>query len=190
MANIDKKRKFSAADLAKCALFVVLMIVSAYISVPFIPMPLTFQTAICVLAMLLLGARRAALAMGCYLVLGIIGVPVFSKGGGFWYVSEPSFGYIIGYVVSVLVAGFVVRYDKKITFKRAFFASLLAVAIDYFIGIVYFSIIWKLVLKSSGLLFAVLTYNLSFIIKDIALCAIASFIAVKTLPLLKGKLNK
>ena len=76
----SEKKVSAAQELAKCAIFVVLMTVAAYIKIPFWPVPLSFQTVICVLAGLLLGWKYGALSMLCYLMLGLVGVPVFTKG--------------------------------------------------------------------------------------------------------------
>ena len=72
--------------LAECALFVVLMVVSAYIQIPFPLVPLSFQTVVAVLAGLLLGAGWGAAAIGVYIFMGLVGLPVFTGGGGFSYV--------------------------------------------------------------------------------------------------------
>ena len=76
-----------AAELAKCAVFVVLMVVAAKISIPFYPVALTFQTVVAVLAGLLLGPKYGSAAMAVYVFIGLIGLPVFTSGGGFVYVA-------------------------------------------------------------------------------------------------------
>lgn len=76
----SEKKVSAAQELAKCAIFVVLMTVAAYIKIPFWPVPLSFQTVICVLAGLLLGWKYGALSMLCYLMLGSSACPYSRKG--------------------------------------------------------------------------------------------------------------
>ena len=72
---MEKTKKIStkliAADIAECALFVALMTAGANISIPFFPVPLTFQTVLSVLAGLLLGWKKGAISMAVYCVAGL-----------------------------------------------------------------------------------------------------------------------
>lgn len=94
-----------AAELAKCAVFVVLMVVAAKISIPFYPVALTFQTVVAVLAGLLLGPKYGSAAMAVYVFIGLVGLPVFTSGGGFVYVVQVTFGYTIGFIAAAFAAG-------------------------------------------------------------------------------------
>ena len=103
-------RKSITKDLVYIAIFVALMVVfTLYVSIPFYPVPLTFQTVICVLAGLLLGAVRGSIAMLVYVFMGfVLSLPVFAGGkGGFSMVFSPTFGYIIGFPVASFVAGII-----------------------------------------------------------------------------------
>lgn len=171
-------KQSKSSNLAKCAIAVVLACVSARICIPIATMPITFQTAVCVLISLILGSKYAFISMACYLLLGLIGIPVFVKGGGLWYVSELSFGYILGYLPTAIIAG--AFQNKKITYKRALILSFLAVVCNYVVGITYFCIVWAFILKSAELWQAVFIYNITFLIKDIALCFVVAYVA-KTL---------
>ena len=55
------------------------------------------------LAGLLLGSRLGALSVSLYTVLGLAGVPVFTGGGGLWYIFQPTFGYILGFIIGGIV---------------------------------------------------------------------------------------
>jgi|GEM_PF-1908221 len=91
--------------LAIMGLFVALMCVSAWIRIP-IPtpigiMPMTFQTAVAILAALLLFPWEAFGVMLIYTCLGLAGLPVFSNPGlaGLSYLASPTFGYLIGFIL-------------------------------------------------------------------------------------------
>ena len=92
--------------LAQCAIFVALMIVSAYISIPTPFVPLTFQTVVAVLAGILLGPWYGSAAVAVYVLMGLIGFPVFAHGGGFVYVVNLTFGYLIGFIPMAIICGF------------------------------------------------------------------------------------
>ena len=87
-------------DLVLCAMFVALIAVGAFIKVPVPVVPFTLQFLFTMLAGLLLGPVNGALAVVGYIVLGLVGLPIFTQGGGPGYIFQPSFGYIIGFAVA------------------------------------------------------------------------------------------
>ncbi len=121
------------------AIFTALITVGGLISVPipFTQVQLSFQTFFVITAGLLLGARDGALAALVYLVMGLVGLPVFTQGGGPAYVFMPSFGYLIGFPVGAFVAGAVCARGKKPTKSRAFAAALIGMVPAYLIGMTY-----------------------------------------------------
>ncbi|MDE7400514.1 MAG: biotin transporter BioY, partial [Clostridia bacterium] len=147
--------KLMAVDIAECAVFVALMIAGAYIKIPFPFMPLTFQTVFAVLAGLLLGWKKGIIAMTVYAFVGLVGLPVFTSGGGFSYVLMPSFGYIIGFIASAGVAG--IAYSKQKKLWQLILLALAAFLTDYVFGIAYFIMIWQLN-GNAGLWSAVVSY--------------------------------
>ncbi|MDE6667802.1 MAG: biotin transporter BioY [Clostridia bacterium] len=174
--------KLIAADIAECALFVALMTAGANISIPFFPVPLTFQTVISVLAGLLLGWRKGAISMAVYCVAGLIGIPVFTNlGGGIAYVLKPTFGYVLGFILSALVAGLLVRKDG-LPFWRYMIAAVAAFIVNYAVGLPYFAIVWQFYLNSPDLGKYVVEFNLLYMPKDLALCLLAAVLAWRVLP--------
>jgi biotin transport system substrate-specific component len=96
-------RDMKTKRLAIMGLFVALMCISAWIRVPLPIIPLTFQTAVVALAAMLLMPWEAFIVMVVYVTLGLCGVPVFASGGGFQYITSPTFGYLIGFIVAALL---------------------------------------------------------------------------------------
>ena len=92
-------------SMVYCGLFTALIAVGAFIKVPVPVVPFTLQYLFTMLAGLLLGAKRGAIAVLAYMLLGLAGLPIFTEGGGLWYVLKPSFGYIIGFVLGTYVTG-------------------------------------------------------------------------------------
>ena len=184
-AELNRGRRV-AAELAKCAIFVVLMVVSAFIKIPFPLVPLTFQTVVAVLAGLLLGPLYGTAAVGVYIFMGLIGLPVFTSGGGFAYVVQPTFGYILGFAAAAFVAGALCGRGKaaQITLRGALLASVAGFLVNYIVGVPYFLLIWHFYMHNGGVWQAAVTYNLIYMPKDLALCLLAGFLAWRVRPLL------
>jgi biotin transporter BioY len=107
------------------------------IFLPFTPVPITFQTFSVLFFSVLLGSKKSLYMILTYILEGIIGLPVFSKGGGVEYFLGPTGGYIIGF----LVAGYVVGFLAEKGFDKNFFTTLLTMVIGNII-IYFFGIIW------------------------------------------------
>lgn len=144
-----------AQSVAMCALFTVLIAVGAFIKFP-LPLPITLQLFFVVMSGLLLGSKRGAVSCGCYMVLGLIGLPIFTQGGGVSYIFQPSFGYIIGFVFASFFAGLITERKKNPSFKTMLVASFVGLLTAYCVGMVYYYLISNFVLDIQlgiGLLF-------------------------------------
>ncbi len=90
-------------DMTLVAVMAAVISICSWISVP-ATVPFTMQTFGVFLALLILGGKRGTAAIGLYLLLGIVGVPVFSGfQGGISHVIGPTGGYIIGFIFMGLV---------------------------------------------------------------------------------------
>jgi biotin transport system substrate-specific component len=87
-------------------LFTALTAAGAFIKIPTPIVPITLQTLMVILSGLVLGARGGALSQLLYVFMGLLGLPLFSGGGGPAYVFSPTFGYLVGFVVAAAVVGF------------------------------------------------------------------------------------
>ncbi len=102
-----KKKKvsslFKTAELAKTAIMSVLIAVCAWVTIP-APVPFTLQTFGVFMALKLLGGGYGTLAVLIYILLGAIGVPVFSGfGAGAGVLLGPTGGYIAGFLLTGLI---------------------------------------------------------------------------------------
>ncbi len=92
----------SVRRMAEIAMMTVLICLCAWITVPF-TVPFTMQTFAVFAALLLLGGRDGLLAIGLYLLLGLVGLPVFSGfRGGPGHLLGPTGGYLIGFLITGL----------------------------------------------------------------------------------------
>ena len=90
-------------------LFTALIAVGAFVAIPLGPVPFTLQPLFVLLARLTLGARLGALSVVAYLILGLM-APVFHSGtSGLGVLLGPTGGYLLGFVLGAMVAGWVGR---------------------------------------------------------------------------------
>lgn len=125
--------------LVSIAVFAALITVGGLVSVPipFTQVQLSFQTVFVLTAGILLGGRDGALSVLIYIAMGLLGLPVFTQGGGIGYVFMPSFGYLLGFPIGSLVAGAVTTRLKKATRGKVFLCMLLGMLPAYIIGVTY-----------------------------------------------------
>ena len=108
----------------------IVLAVSAKIKIPFYPVPMTMQTLVVLLIGIAFGWRLGVTTIILYLTEGIIGLPVFSgtpeKGIGLSYFFGPTFGYLIGFLITVFLVGKfnfsnnVIKNFLKLTFATSF----------------------------------------------------------------------
>ena len=101
--------RLSLRVMILCAMFVALVAAGAFIRIPVGTDVYTLQFLFTLLAGLLLGARLGATAVATYVLLGLVGVPVFASGGGPGYVLQPTFGYLIGFILQAWYCGAAAR---------------------------------------------------------------------------------
>lgn len=178
------KRKNLIVTLTLSALFCTLICIGSFIRIP-MPnlMPITLQTFFVLLTGLVLPVKASTLATVTYMALGLIGLPIFSDGGGLGYVLMPNFGFVIGFVLASVIMSVIVEKLKKRTFWQYFTISLLGVSIIYIIGIFYFAFITNVYNKSDySPIWFIQTVFLPFLPKEIICTLLASFVAYKIKP--------
>ena len=133
-------KKIESANILKKIILVflgtVLLTISAKIKVPFYPVPMTMQTFVVVLIGITLGWKLGLTTIFLYLFEGAVGLPVFAgtpeKGLGISYMIGPTGGYLVGFVLSVFIAGFV-NLNKNIFVK--FLLITLSIFAIYITGV-------------------------------------------------------
>ncbi len=163
--------------LVSIAIFTALIILGGLISVPipFTQVEISFQTVFVIMAGLVLGGRDGALSVLVYLAMGLLGLPVFTQGGGVAYVFKPSFGYLIGFPIGALVSGAMVSKAKNKTRSRAFAAALVGMIPIYIIGVAYQVLILYYYIGSSfGAVVSGLPAIAVLAVKDGVLCGLVA----------------
>ncbi|MCQ2466849.1 MAG: biotin transporter BioY [Clostridia bacterium] len=178
-------------NMVLCALFAALIAIGAFIKIPVPYVPFTLQLEFTMLAGLLLGPELGALSVALYVVMGLLGVPVFAEGGGFAYVFKPSFGYLIGFIIGTYVTGYIANKVKKPSFKRVLVASLAGLLIVYLVGMIYFYIIKNFYLAAPIGVWSVILYCFILVVPgDLLLCIIGSYIGKRLIPIIGKETRK
>ena len=168
-------------ELVLCALFIALVAVGAFIKIPVGTDIFTLQFLFTLLAGLLLGGRLGAAAVGGYMLLGLIGVPVFAEGGGPGYVFQPTFGYLIGFTLQAWLVGVLARQGQPNT-GRLLLVNLLGMAVVYALGLTYFYVISNFVIDAPIALWTLSLYGgILQAPGDFCLCLMAAVLARRCL---------
>lgn len=124
-----------ARTVARCGVCMALLAVSAWITVPLGPVPFTMQTFVLALLPQVMRARDAVFTVVVYLLLGAVGVPVFSGfQGGVGVLLGPTGGYLLGFAAGMPVAGAVAHVDVLPRRARGVAAGIALLAVSYVLG--------------------------------------------------------
>ena len=169
-----------------CSLFAALTAIGAFIRIPMPIVPFTLQFFFAALAGILLGAKKGALSQCIYVGIGLIGIPVFTKGGGIQYIFQPTFGYLLGFIAGAYVIGWIVEKLGTVNFKNLIFATVVGILVIYLIGVPYMYCIYNFYLgKELNIWSAITVGAISFIPSDLFSCFLTSVIGSKVVPVLK-----
>jgi len=153
------------------AMFIALLVVSSFISIPISQIPYTMQTLVVFIILLLLPIKDVLIIFILYLIMGLIGLPVFS---GFTSGVTPTLGFIIGFVISPFIFLIFSKIIKtKNTNINAFIKLLICLMIINISGCLFYMLIMKLDLLSSFII-TILPYILFDILKIIVAIIISN----------------
>ena len=182
----------SYSDLVRISLFAALIAVLGLIpkfDLPFTAgVPITAQTLGVMLAGLVLGGRKGALAVLLFLFVVALGAPVLSGGrGGLGVFFGPTVGFLLGWVVGALVCGVAYRILKDWMPNKVFLSALLACLVGgvitiYAVGIPGLSVVAKMEASKATLA------TLAFLPGDILKSVIAAWLVTKLSPVVAAKI--
>lgn len=134
--------KLSTKELITCGLFASITSVLSQISIPipFTTVPLTMQIFAVMLCGMVLGSKLSFISQVIYLLIGAMGVPVFSQmSGGVGAILGPTGGFLLSFPIIALMVGYASeKYKNKIVLLLT---MVLALIVSYIIGTLQFSII-------------------------------------------------
>ncbi|MBQ9393043.1 MAG: biotin transporter BioY [Oscillospiraceae bacterium] len=121
------------------ALFAALTAVGAFLKIPLGHSSITLQFLFTAMAGILLGRRWGALSQLVYVLVGLVGVPVFTMGGGLGYVLQPTFGFLLGLIPCAWLIGWMSRRRTGAVWLAASCAAGLGAL--YLVGLPYMALI-------------------------------------------------
>lgn len=137
---IEQPNFYRLKMLIIVALFSGLIGVLAQISIPlpFNLVPITGQTLAIGLAGTIIGSKHSTYATILYVIMGAIGIPVFSNfKAGLSAILSPTGGFIIGFIPTAFVIGYIIeRFSLKVSI--AFIANVIGMLITLFFGTVWY----------------------------------------------------
>lgn len=158
-------------DIVFIGLFAAVISVVTMISIPTPSgIPITLQTFIIALTGYTLGSKRGTLAVVVYVLIGAIGLPVFSSfRGGIGVLVGLTGGFIIGFIPFATLCGIIT--EKKLI---SLLWGILGMAVCHILGTIWFAI------NSGNIATAFLTASLPYIPKDIISVVCAYLVSIKT----------
>ena len=174
-------KKDSIRNITVTAMFAALTIVMSQIAVPlpFTDIPLSLSTLAVFLSGAILGPVWGTAAQGIYVVMGLVGLPVFANfTGGFSRVLGPTGGYLWGYIVAAFLIGLIL-FKAGRRFWVYPVAMITGLAGCYALGTV-----WYMIYAQIDLWTALAVCVIPFLIGDAIKIALASVLAYRLRPML------
>lgn len=167
--------RLKTRDVALIGLFAALTVVCAWISIPLGPVPVTLQTFAVFLAAALLGPKRGTMAVAVYILLGVVGLPVFS---GFKTLNPLTFGYVLGFLPLGMLTATAEKafHGRKLALPLGMAAGLL---VCYLIGTVWFYYVMHFRGTEYGFGRILSLCVVPFILPDLIKLGLAWFLALK-----------
>ena len=165
------------------ALFAALTAVGAFLRIPLGVSSVTLQFFFTAMAGVLLGPRWGAASQAVYVLLGLAGLPVFTLGGGFAYVLQPTFGFVLGLIPAAWVMGLLGRKTRPL------FAILAGMGTLYALGLPYMALILNVHLGLGKSLSDILWAGLlPFLPADAVKVIGSALLCRRLLPMLKNRI--
>ena len=163
--------------LARCALFAALMCLCAWISLPFGQTPITLQTFALFLTLELLGGKYGSLVCFVYLLLGAVGLPVFSGfRGGFGMLLGSTGGYLWGFLLCALLYWLMTALLGR---RFRLIAYLAGVVLCYALGTAWFYCVYLQVGSTLSIGFVILKCVVPFVVPDLLKLLLALVLSKK-----------
>lgn len=179
-------KKINIKDLIICSMFSSLIALGAFIKIPLFLIPFTMQVFFVLLSSINQKKMFSFLSVFIYILIGLMGLPIFSEGGGMSYFLKPTFGYLLGMLISSILISSLLE-KCKFTFRNIMIISIIAVLLIYIIGTLYCYIISKYYLETNlGFKTLIIYCFLSTIIGDIISTILASIISLRLKNILKN----
>ena len=172
MDNIKLKENNKVLDMVLISMFAVLISICSWITIP-MAVPFTMQTFAIFCALGVLGGKRGTLSLVIYLLLGMVGLPVFSGfKSGVAVLFGPTGGYLIGFLFTALSFWIITKVFGSKKFVLAV-AMAIGALLYYVFGTAWFVVVYSNTNGAVGILQALSMCVFPFIIPDAVKIALA-----------------
>ena len=180
-----EKKKLNTKDIVFIGVSAAIIAVCAFVTIPVGAVPVTLQTlGICLVAGLF-GAKRGTVSVLVYILIGAIGVPVFSGfKGGIGVLAGATGGYIIGFIFTALIVG--ITSDKTKKLWALLISMVGGIAVCYAFGTAWFMLVYSAEAKQMALSKTLALCVGPFIVPDLIKIAVAALLVNR----LKDKILK
>ena len=185
---MSKNKGFSIKDMVFISLFAAVCCVCGIITIPIGAVPVTLANFGIMATTMILGEKRAIISVVLYIIIGLIGIPVFSGAqGGIGVLVGPTGGYIYSYIIMVPLVGIASKCLNKTLSSGMFtmLGCLAALFVCYLIGTTHYMIVMSVSGNGVGLFTALCTCVFPFIPFDIVKAVLAIIAAPRLKPLCK-----
>lgn len=132
------KKQSALFNMTSCALMAALMCVLCPVSIPIGPVPISLSVLVILVTVVVLGTWRALVSYTVYLLLGAVGMPVFTGfQGGLAKMAGPTGGYLLGFWLMILIGGIIMERSKR-NLWLTMLGMAVGVAVDYVFGTAWF----------------------------------------------------
>lgn len=171
--------KLSTRDITQIGMFAALTAIGAFISIPVGPVPITLQSFFVLLSGIILGSKKAMFSQITYILLGLVGLPIFAGfTGGFQAILKPSFGFLIGYILTAYCVGKITEKDNS--HKNILISVFIGTIVLYAVGMPYMYYILNIMLAKNFTLMQIFNMGMfMFIPGDTIKAIIAVFVGKK-----------
>lgn len=173
---VMEKRFLSVQDIALIAMFTALIAVCSWISIPVGPVPFTLQTFGVFVTAGVLGTKKGTISVFAYILIGLIGIPVFAgftSGPG--VLAGPTGGFIIGFIFTAIIVGVMTTFIKvsgEWTKVIVLIGAMILGAASYFA----FGTIWFVFAMKSTVSQALVLCVIPFIVPDLVKIVVATIV--------------
>ena len=163
------------------ALMAALTAASAFVRIPTGLVPVTLQTFFVLLAGGMLGSRYGGLSQVVYLMLGLIGLPVFAGGvSGPAAILSPTFGYLLGFPLAAWIVGRCAARRERVGYGYLFASTVAGLAAIYVLGVLHLFLHLNWIAGTSMSLWKVMGIGvLPFVPFDLLKCALSTWIVIR-----------
>lgn len=162
-----EKKKINVKEISLIAMMTAVIAVCSWLSLPVMTIPVTLQTFAVFLTLLILGGKNGTVSVLVYILLGLVGVPVFS---GFKAGPAALFGMTGGYIIGFLLTGIIFFIATEFISEKLpvkIISLIVGLAVCYAFGTVWFIKVYNMGSESIGLKAALMLCVVPFIIPDL-----------------------